>query len=296
MARFRSSTSQARHSLRSRTAHGIARHENDDGKIHSVGTERNYRQALSGLARFLELEKRGDLSCLTRDNALRYLDVRSEIVGQKTLDLDRQAIQQLLGETLPRISSEHAEILKSRAYTDVQVDIIAARQTELHRFCTKLVADGGLRAHELLTILPVNERAADDHRTYRRDRFAGREHFRLFTVIGKGGLVREIAISLPLAAALDTQRLPEPRFVFDREIRYTQHYNLPGGKNWSDSFSKASTRALTWSTGGHGLRHKFAQDRMEILQSLGFRYMDALEIVSQELGHFRPDITKVYLR
>ena len=32
------------------------------------------------------------------------------------------------------------------------------------------------------------------------------------------------------------------------------------------------------------------------LQGLGYRYENALAVVSQELGHFRPDITEVYLR
>ena len=32
------------------------------------------------------------------------------------------------------------------------------------------------------------------------------------------------------------------------------------------------------------------------LQARGYRYSDAREIVSQELGHFREDITEVYLR
>jgi hypothetical protein len=35
---------------------------------------------------------------------------------------------------------------------------------------------------------------------------------------------------------------------------------------------------------------------MRELQSSGFPYRKALAVVSQELGHFRPDITEVYLR
>jgi hypothetical protein len=35
---------------------------------------------------------------------------------------------------------------------------------------------------------------------------------------------------------------------------------------------------------------------MEELQSKGFYYSDALAIISQEMGQFRPDITEVYLR
>ena len=42
--------------------------------------------------------------------------------------------------------------------------------------------------------------------------------------------------------------------------------------------------------------HNFAQERMDELQGSGFSYDDALVIVSQEMGHFRGDITETYLR
>ncbi|KAG1682859.1 Valine--tRNA ligase [Nymphon striatum] len=46
----------------------------------------------------------------------------------------------------------------------------------------------------------------------------------------------------------------------------------------------------------HGLRHSYAQERMGELRSQGLTREYALEIVSQELEHFRPDITEIYLR
>ncbi|MGH8490682.1 MAG: hypothetical protein ACREXS_17910 [Gammaproteobacteria bacterium] len=55
-------------------------------------------------------------------------------------------------------------------------------------------------------------------------------------------------------------------------------------------------RALGWSTGAHGLRHAYAQERMCELQAHGKSYNLARELVSQELGHFRGDIVEVYLR
>ena len=51
-----------------------------------------------------------------------------------------------------------------------------------------------------------------------------------------------------------------------------------------------------FSNGGHGLRHSYAQERMAELKSLGLARAIALETVSQELGHFRAEITEVYLR
>lgn len=49
-------------------------------------------------------------------------------------------------------------------------------------------------------------------------------------------------------------------------------------------------------SGTHGLRHNYAQDRMNDLVDQGKDYHAALQIVSDEMGHHRPDITATYLR
>ena len=99
-----------------------------------------------------------------------------------------------------------------------------------------------------------------------------------------------------LAQQLESRRLAAPRTVTDRGIHYPQHYALAGGQRWSNAFSAASKRVLGWSAGGHGLRHSYAQERLGELQRQGLTWEYALETVSQELGHFRPQITTVYLR
>jgi hypothetical protein len=99
-----------------------------------------------------------------------------------------------------------------------------------------------------------------------------------------------------LARRLEASRLDEARTVTNRGIAYRQHYDIGGGNAWSKSFGEASTRALGWSHGAHGLRHSYAQERMHELQGRGKSYHHAREIASQELGHFREDIVEVYLR
>lgn len=99
-----------------------------------------------------------------------------------------------------------------------------------------------------------------------------------------------------LARELEKLRLINSRTVKDRTIKYTQYYSIGGGKAWTNSFSAASKRTLGWSHGAHGMRHSYAQARMSELQQQGLMYSDALRLVSQALGHFRPDITEVYLR
>ncbi|MHC8390176.1 hypothetical protein ACYZTM_19565 [Pseudomonas sp. MDT2-39-1] len=122
-----------------------------------------------------------------------------------------------------------------------------------------------------------------------------REDSIAYTVHGKGGLTREVRIPIHLAKRLEVTRLPEARSVTDRGVRYQQFYELGGGQPWSKSFGAASKTALGWSNGAHGLRHSYAQERLSTLQ----RYLtreEAKRVVSQELGHFRPEITEIYLR
>ena len=301
MKQFAKPRNQARKAVSRVLALGQPRHGNSgDGKIHSIGTARSYEQALT-LAVEWDRDNSGDgINSFDRDRAIAYLTKRAAEVSQKTLDLDRQALQILPGlANLPRIHSDvrttgHGD--RGRAYTAAQIAMIAAAQAPQNRLATEIAAAAGLRAHELLTLRPAHERPASTHRTWSPYRFMGLVDVVRYTVVGKGGLVREVAIPCPLAERLETLRLPAPRQVTDRSVHYETRYDLRGGPSWSNSFSDAATRALGWSTGAHGIRHTYAQSRLDAIHGLSFDYTEALEIVSQELGHFRPDITEVYLR
>jgi hypothetical protein len=55
MPSFRSVKAQAEHAVSSKLALGLGRHENqDDGRIHSLGTARGYEQALKGFAEYIQ--------------------------------------------------------------------------------------------------------------------------------------------------------------------------------------------------------------------------------------------------
>lgn len=280
------------------SAVGISRHDNrTDGRVHSLGTARNYAQCLKGFAAFLQQTRQGTIAAATREQAMQYLGERSATVGQKQLDMDRQSMQALLGERLPVIRSERDEVLSSRAYTQEQLRLVAAAQTERNALATEIAAAAGLRAHELLTIRPIAERPASNHREWRNDRFSGREGVR-YSVQGKGGLVREVQLPKHLAERLESRKLEELQMTRDRGILYQQRYDIAGGRNWSMSFSASSRRVLGWSQGGHGCRHSYAQGRVSELQGLGYSYENAKQVVAQELGHFRADekLIGVYLR
>jgi integrase len=208
----------------------MGRHDHrNDGRIHSVGTARGYAQALKGFAEYLQHHRLGDLGTATGNEARQYLADRSVLVGQKTLDLDRQALQMHLGVQLEVVSSERQAVLSTRSYTSSQVERIAAAQSERNSLATRIAYDAGLRAHELLTLRPAGERPPSNHRQWSEARFTGRVGA-TYTVEGKGGLVREVMLSPHLANRLEGQRLAEPRQVTDRGIHYTQHYDLGGGR------------------------------------------------------------------
>jgi len=285
---FRSPKAQAQHAVSKVSAIGTAKHGSRDGRVHSLGTSRNYEQCLRGFAAYLDETRQGDVAGAGRELAIQYLEERASEVGQKQLDMDRQALQAVMGERLPAIQSEREAVLSSRAYTPEQIQLVMSAQTERNRLATEIAAAAGLRAHELLTLRPAGERPASGHREWRTDRFEGRQGER-YTVQGKGGLIREVMLSSELAARLESRRLESATVVADRGIFYAKAYDISGAKNWSNSFSAASKRALGWSQGAHGCRHTYAQQRVSELQERGYSYGEAKATVSQELGHFRCD-------
>ncbi|MCP4937135.1 MAG: site-specific integrase [bacterium] len=192
------------------------------------------------------------------------------------------------------IKSAHKQVLRPRAYTPTQVDSIQSVQAPHNALATALAYAAGLRAHELLTLRPIAEQPIDI-RPALDSKWRGREGV-AYSVKGKGGLIREVRIPQELANALEQRRLQEPRRVTDRQIYYKQYYDIGGGLAWSRSFSAVSKRALGRSTGAHGLRHSYAQERLNELQRSGLSQDLALATVSQEMGHFRPEITETYLR
>ena len=296
MPRFRAPQAQAEHAVARKLALGTGRHDHrNDGRIHSLGTARGYGQALKGFADYLREHRLGDLPGATDQEARQYLAERSHRVGQKTLDLDRQAIQMHLGLRLEVVRSDRESALSTRSYTPAQVARIASAQSEANGLATRLAYHAGLRAHELLTLRPAGERSASGHRQWSADRFAGREGVR-YTVVGKGGLVREVLLTRELAEAVEARRLEEPRLVVDRGVQYVQCYTIGGGRSWSQSFSSASRRELGFSNGGHGLRHSYVQERMDELQRRGMAYEQARATVAQEVGHFAGETTEAYMR
>ena len=267
----------------------------------SVRTVDNYRDCLLQVARRIA----GDgleLRDLTPESAVDYLEGRTADLGQKAIDMHRQSLQAMLvhvsrrlpeGERLTVVRSLKPRRKGGRAYTPRQVRMVAAAQNARNGLSTLIAHAAGLRAHELFTLARPDEQPPDI-RPARPEKFAGRPG-RDYTAVGKGGLVRLVRIPDHLAGRLEAVRRDAPVRVTDRGIHYTSRYDVAAGTAWGASFTGASKRALGWTRGAHGLRHAYAQERMRELQRILVR-ADALEVVSQELGHFRPDVAETYLR
>lgn len=211
MPSFRKPKAQAERAVKKILSIGIARHTHrHDQKIHSLGTKRNTIQALMRVTEWIQGNRLGDLRSLNREMAIQYLETRSENVVQKTLNQERQAIQKYLQLSLPVIKSELAQVQKGRAYTQRQVILIAAAQTEKNKLATQIAYAAGLRAHELLTLRRKEEQSSSQHRTWSRNRFIGRTG-EIYTVEGKGGLIREVLIPENLANELESKRLATPK-------------------------------------------------------------------------------------
>lgn len=303
MHSFRSPKNQAAYAVGQRLALGTSRHTNrDSGLVHSLGTARGYTQALAGFASFLSHNRCGDLLSATTSDAMAYLAIRSGEVRQSTLDQDRQAIQAHLGQRLERVKSDIVTERGGRAYTGGQYALIRDRLTPRNALSLELCVRCGLRAHELASLRPASEQPRSSHREWRGDLHIGLTG-ELFTVRGKGGLIREIMVPGELAGRLQAVRLETPRSIIDRSIRQQLHYDVGYGQALSQAFSRASTAALGFSTGLHSTRHSFCQSELERLQSgiglpggRGYSREAAKEVVSQLVGHFRSDIVDVYLR
>jgi len=295
---------QATAVIRSKTAFntdskkgGKADSKSVPGNYKSLQSLRSANETVLALAKIAEDMNVQRIKQITPDNAEQYLGLkRDNFASQKALDRDRKALSIALGVEIPRLKAVSEQVLSSRAYSTEQINNVTKSMTDRNALAVKIAHNAGLRAHELLTLKRTDEGTKTTSRTWTEDRFAGRDGT-VYLVTGKGGLTREVLISNDLAKELESRRHEQPQTKMDRGINYLQRYDIGGGNALSSSFTRASQRALTFSHGLHGVRHRYAQERIdEIKLKFNVDHDSARDIVAQELGHFRGDITEVYLR
>jgi integrase len=272
------------------TAHGLSKRELDElnaSAVRSIGTERAYREVYRQYLQWLSDLRLPLESAHTRRMMLEFLDDYAEFHKQKSVNRAVQALQKIFSVELPPVESCIIPTVEGRAYSFSGISKVITRQKPRNIVSTLACFDGGLRAHECYTLRkPRGNDGPSGHRNWSNDRFLGRTDYVIYLTDGKGGLVREVALSLEVSTELEKYLRPEPVVIRDREIEYISHYEIGGGQALSASFSYASKRALGYSHGLHGTRHSFAWNRLAVLIPLvGPRR--ALEILAEELGHFR---------
>ena len=268
----------------------------DKGYIASLGTARDYCSAISCYFHWLD---DNDIPADEQDHKkhiVTYIEECSEIYSQSTLNQHRQALLNVFQiHNIPKIKALTQNVYFSRSYTWNEVKQIIQHQDSKNALSTLIAYSAGLRSHELVTLRLESELARSDRRAWRKDLFSGTGDSVIYVVIGKGGLRRFVALPSYLSKSLEKSRC-EPVVVIDREIKYLKIYNIGFGQAFSQSFTRASKKSLGFSNGGHGLRHSFIKRRITKLLEIGYKFSEAMLVVSQEVGHFRPLITLCYLR
>lgn len=153
--------------------------------------------------------------------------------------MERHGIQSMMVEVTGRMPpGARLQVVKSaephcprpRAYSPAQVRAVAQRQDARNALATEIAHASGIRAHELLTLGRPDEQRSDDRRdrshltgTAAEDmKFAGRDGV-VYTVAGKGGLVREVLLPHRIAERLEARRQNAPTPVVDRGVRHPEH-------------------------------------------------------------------------
>lgn len=283
-----------------KTALGFSKEQAKDKHldvIRSLNTANKYKAHVLRFLEFLSGNRLPASGPFHVEHMQEFLfELAEEERDQRYIDSSKRALDVTFSVKLSRVESEVPIILESRSYSFSEVEQVLNFQTPRNRFATELCFAAGLRAHEALTLRRGEELAPSPHRTWDMGRFTALSNYKIYTVEGKGGLCRNVAIPLALAERLERRRLAAPVKCEDRGIFYESVYDIGGGQALSQSFTTASKRALGFSNGFHGLRHAYAKKRLADLIGSGLDTEYAMKILSEELGHFRVEIVLAYLR
>lgn len=178
-------------------------------------------------------------------------------------------------------ANEHLEKgVEARSYSDPNA-IIDNLHREDHKLVASIQLEAGGRINEASLI--------DEKRLGGITEYQGREVGVISLQRGdaKGGLERNLFL---------------PRETYEKVAAYVAengklHIEKGGQRDvYRAAIRDAAAATDQKYTGSHGLRHNFAQNRIAELEASGMGHRVALTQVSFEMGHFREDITKHYLR
>lgn len=277
--------------------------------LRSDRTVQRYQGDLGRAAEFIQ-KKYGvtRLKDITHEQAQEYIDSRlSEKLRTRTVNGYSKALEllPLVGKlTLPsRLDDPKDKPLEKRAYTLDQIKEIEKKLPSIAtRLSVQVILETGCRAQDIASMRLATERPLKNARLTKLhpDRFIGRETWVKVSFIGKGGHEYISTLSPETMQEVAKFRLFEPVDFRERgqeNVVTKQYYDLPAGRYISSVWATASIRTFGFSRGIHGLRHTFAQERVRAMQCLEVMTWDKiLACVSQQMGHYRPEQVKTYLR
>lgn len=179
--------------------------------------------------------------------------------------------------------SKQERIGDNKAWTSLEVESFIRHASNVghsrYGDMARLSSQLGLRLHEVCRLDKNHLRQALDE---------GK-----LTIKGKGGLVRTIYVydkSL-IQELYDSTRRGEKVFIKQGEQTHKIMKNIQMFIYNNQKEFSCKDKNITF----HGLRHYYAQQRYSELIGRGLTDLQARKIVSLELGHYRINITEIYL-
>lgn len=238
-------------------------------KIHSYKSYENAKSDLKSLATFAKAQGVNDITKINNQIITDYAIQRAkEGISYKTisnqisnfskvansLSINKQKLQSIR-EQIKEIAPISTQ--ESRAYSNHTLNLARQLQSPKTAISTQLQQEYGLRMNEAT-------------------------HFRLndniLTTQGKGGYIITKEITQELADKikpyLTNQKFTHSNSTYEKELRVT--------------YEKVATKSDTKWNGTHGIRHTYAQTRLE--------QGATKEEISKEMGHHREEIIETYIR
>ncbi len=177
-----------------------------------------------------------------------------------------------------RESAKSLEHFSGTRNYDNPKSLIGAIQDERYSIASHIQYESGARIDELykLTEKNLHGLSVDDYT---------KNTIGLVEVKGKGGKVRELNLKLDTYKRLESH------------IKQNGSFELKDKTEYRNALKQAAilTNQIYDLRASHGLRWNFAQERFRELQKNSVPYIEAIQIVSIQMGHNRPDITERYL-
>ena len=265
----------------------------------SIKTRHRYEDGMNHFAKFLaEAFKKQNLNKIEDKHLQSYIEQMQESGYSKSyVTTNLSAIRyfiDLKGGDSRRLSTnkelgvEHRtkedRIGSNKAWSEAEVNkfIEYAEKNKEIRYAdmVKLAYSQGLRIHEVARL--------------DKSQLVKSLQEEILIVKGKGGLLRKIPLhNRELVQKLcDNTKNGEKVFINKNEKTHKVINNLQVFiYNHNKEFSNKEDRNLTF----HGLRHAYAQNRYQYFINKGVDDYNARLKVSKELGHFRVEITDIYL-